>query len=185
MKILMLGNSFTYFHDMPKMLAALTGWDVTAHTRGGAYLHEHLNPEMELGAKTLKALKEEKWDFVVMQEQSKAPIFTKADFLKSVRELTKLIRENGATPVLYATWAYRDGSEKLASTGLSRILMDQGLYDSYHQAAKENQTLVADVGKAFAAMDGLAELLEPDDFHPSEAGSILAATVIAKAIENA
>ena len=63
--------------------------------------------------------------------------------------------------------------------------MDQGLYDSYHQAAEENGALVADVGKAFAAMDGLAELLEPDDFHPSEAGSVLAATVIARTIQNA
>jgi len=183
MRILMLGNSFTYFHDMPKMLAAILGEEVVAHTRGGAFLHEHLDPNEELGAKTLKALKEEKWDYVVMQEQSKAPIFAKKDFLDSVQKLCCLIRENGAKPVLYATWAYREGSEKLASTGLSVPEMDKGLYDSYHATAVENDALIADVGKAHTALRKYADLLEPDDFHPSEAGSILAAETIARVIE--
>lgn len=183
MRILMLGNSFTYFHDMPKMLAAIMGEEVVAHTRGGAFLHEHLDSQAELGAKTLKALKEEKWDYVVLQEQSKAPIFAKEDFLTSVYKLTELIRENGAKPVLYATWAYREGSKKLADTLLSADEMDKGLYESYHQAAAENRTLIADVGKAFAAVREFVDLIEPDDFHPSAAGSILAAETIARVIE--
>ena len=36
MRILMLGNSFTFYNDMPKTLAQLTGAEVVAHTRGGA-----------------------------------------------------------------------------------------------------------------------------------------------------
>ena len=183
MRILMLGNSFTYFHDMPKMLAAVLGEEVVAHTRGGAFLHEHLDPQEELGAKTLRALKEEKWDYVVLQVQSKAPIFARADFMNSVRRLCELIRDNGAKPVLYATWAYRADSEKLASTGLSVSEMDRGLYDSYHAAAEENNALIADVGKVFTALRSYAELLEPDDFHPSAAGSVLAAETIARVIE--
>lgn len=183
MRILMLGNSFTYFHDMPKMLATILGEEVVVHTRGGAFLHEHLDPQAELGSKTLKALKEEKWDYVVMQEQSKAPIFAREDFQDSVRKLCALIRENGAQPLLYATWAYREGSEKLAGTELSFSEMDARLYDSYHAAAEENGTLIADVGKAFAAQRVFADLYEPDDFHPSAAGSILAAETIAREIE--
>lgn len=183
MRILMLGNSFTYYHDMPKMLAAIMGEEVVAHTRGGAFLHEHLDSQAELGAKTLKALKEEKWDYVVMQEQSKAPIFAKKDFMDSVGKLCTLIRENGAKPLLYATWAYREGSEKLESTGLSVPEMDRGLYNSYHEAAETNNALIADVGKAHTALRKYAELLEPDDFHPSAAGSILAAETIARVIE--
>lgn len=183
MRVLMLGNSFTYFHDMPKMLQTILGEEVVAHTRGGAFLHEHLDPNEEMGGKTLKALKEEKWDYVVMQEQSKAPIFAKEDFLNSVHELTELIRENGAKPVLYATWAYREGSKKLADTLLSVEEMDKGLYESYHQAAAENRTLIADVGKAFAAMREFVDLIEPDDFHPTAAGSILAAETLARVIE--
>ena len=69
MRILMLGNSFTYYNDMPSMLADLTGAEVTAHTRGGAHLTEQLNPETEMGAKTLAALENESWDYVAMPEQ--------------------------------------------------------------------------------------------------------------------
>ena len=45
MRILMLGNSFTFANDMPAMLAELTGAEVVHHTRGGARLAEQLNPK--------------------------------------------------------------------------------------------------------------------------------------------
>ena len=35
MRILMLGNSFTFTNEMPQMLAALTGGEVVCHARGG------------------------------------------------------------------------------------------------------------------------------------------------------
>ncbi|MCC8162530.1 MAG: hypothetical protein LIO86_05010 [Lachnospiraceae bacterium] len=34
MRILMLGNSYIFTNDMPKMLAELTGAEVVHHTRG-------------------------------------------------------------------------------------------------------------------------------------------------------
>ena len=184
MRILMLGNSFTYFHDMPRLVAAITGEEVVSHTRGGAFLSEQLNAETEMGAKTLRALKEEKWDYVVMQEQSRGPIAAKESFQKSVRGLCELIRAAGAKPVLYASWAYREGSEKLNGTGMSYAEMAEGLYKSYHEAAEANEALIADVGKGFDAMRGIVDLYESDDYHPSAAGSMLAAHTIARVIEN-
>ena len=38
MRILMLGNSFTFTNNMPQMPAGLTGAQVVHHTRGGAKL---------------------------------------------------------------------------------------------------------------------------------------------------
>ena len=52
MRILMLGNSLTSAQDMPDILAELTGAEVVCHTRGGARLSEHLNPNTRLGART-------------------------------------------------------------------------------------------------------------------------------------
>ena len=63
MRILMLGNSFTFVNDMPAMLAGLTGAEVVHHTRGGARLAEQLNPKTKMGAKTLEALEKERWDY--------------------------------------------------------------------------------------------------------------------------
>lgn len=185
MKVLMLGNSFTYFHDMPKMVAALLNEEVDSVTRGGAYLHQMLDPEDELCAQVMAAIKRQKWDYVVLQEQSNAPALKPELFHPSVDKLCEIIREIGAKPVLYASWAYREGSEKLASTGMSYAEMDQAMYDSYHMAAQRNHALVADVGQAFTALRILIDPYEKtDDYHPSEAGSVLAAHVIARTLKD-
>ena len=65
MRILMLGNSFTFVNEMPKMLAELTGAEVVQHTRGGARLAEQLNPKTKMGGRTQEALQNQKWDYVV------------------------------------------------------------------------------------------------------------------------
>ena len=186
MRILLLGNSFTFYNDMPQMLAQLLSAEVIAHTRGGATLREHLNPETELGQKTLHALREESWDFVVLQEQSIAPVTRREKFLASVRELCPLIRQAGAQPVLYATWAYREGSEKLAKTGLTYEQMSRALAESYRAAAVENNALLAEVGTKFDQARARFELYRPeDDYHPTLAGSHLIAQTLAETIRTA
>ena len=135
MRILMLGNSFTFYNDMPGLLAELTGAEVVFHTRGGARLAEQLNPETEMGARTLEALENEKWDYVILQEQSNAPVTTKEAFLQSVSALCEKARHAGATPILYATWAYQEGSEKMAEMSIGYDVMAAQMSASYHEAA--------------------------------------------------
>ena len=62
----MLGNSYTFVNEMPGMLAELTGAEVVQHTRGGARLAEQLNPKTKMGERTQDALKNQKWDYVVL-----------------------------------------------------------------------------------------------------------------------
>jgi len=183
MKILMIGNSFTYYHKMPRILEKLTGAEVVARAEGNAFLNDHLDPDSPIGAATLKLLTEEKWDYVVIQEYSNGPIFRRDAFFKSVCELCRLARKAGAVPVLYATWAYREGSEKLAGMNMTYSRMADSLSEAYHSAAEENGALVADAGKAFSDLREYAELYAPDDYHPSAAGSLLAAETIARTIE--
>ena len=182
MRILMLGNSFTFFNDMPDMLAESLGAEVVHHTRGGAHLAEQLNPETEMGARTRNALKQETWDYVVLQEYSTGPITGRARFLDSVQRLCEKIRENGATPVLYATWAFKKDGRKLKESGLDYDEMYRGLYDAYHEAGAQNGALVADVGKRFYELSDTENLYASDDYHPNEAGSRVAAETIAAVI---
>ena len=182
MRILFLGNSFTFVNNLPDVVGAMLSCETVSHTRGGARLSEQLNPETEMGSKTLKALKEERWDYVVLQEQSFAPVGNKESFKKSVHALAALIRENGAIPVLYATWAYREGSEKLKKTGLTYGEMDKALFDSYHEAAYETGAIVADAGRLFTAVRKTINPYGEDDYHPSQAGTALAAHAICSAI---
>ena len=178
----MLGNSFTFFCDMPNMLAEILGAEVVHHTRGGAHLAEQLNPETEMGARTQTALRHEKWDYVVLQEYSTGPIVSPERFYDSVRKLCLQIRRNGATPLLYATWAFKKNGKKLAESGLDYEDMFRELYETYHQAADENDALIADVGRAFFEYGGEGELYASDDYHPSPLGSGLAAETIATQI---
>lgn len=184
MRILMLGNSFTFFNDMPEMLAKITKAEVIVHTRGGARLAEQYNPLTQMGACTLKALTEEKWDYVVMQEMSNAPIVSRHSFLKSVSILSNKIRQSGAVPVLYATWAYRKNSNKMNSMKCSYDEMYQLMYIAYHEAAVENNALVVDVGKAFYALSDKKNLYTDDGCHPNEEGSKLAARLLAEVMLN-
>ena len=182
MRILMIGNSFTYYNDMPRILSAMLGEEVVSFTRGGAYLSAHLDAEDEMYQPTHKALAEEKWDYVILQEQSNAPMTKREAFQESAKGLCDLIHQNGAKPLFYATWAYKDGTEKLASMGVGYDEMLQGLYDSYHAAAESNHALIADVGLAFRDVRDIVELYCEDAFHPSPAGSVLAAATIAAVI---
>lgn len=184
MRILMLGNSFTFTNNLPQMLAGLTGAEVVHHTRGGARLSEHLNPGTKLGAQTQAALKNERWDYVVLQEMSHGPITTPKSFFSSVKLLCEQIRENGAVPVLYATWAYQKGGDKLAAKGWDYDDMARSMSEAYHRAAQENHALIADVGQRFYELSDTQDLYAPDGVHPNEPGSRIAAQTIAAVIQS-
>ncbi len=184
MRILMLGNSFTFAHDMPSMLAELTGAEVLQITRGDAYLAEQLDPQTTTGERTRAALEEKHWDYVILQEMSYGPITSRDCFFKSVSRLCDWIREKGAVPILYATWAYQKDSQAMADMGISYEDMAAGLEDAYHEAAEQNHALVADVGRRFYELAETQDLYARDGQHPSKAGSHLAAQVIAEAIRS-
>lgn len=178
----MLGNSFTSTNNMPQMLAKLTGAEVVCHTRGGARLAEHLNPATRLGARTQTALKAEKWDYVILQEMSNGPITSPERFLNSVEKLCQLIRKNGAVPILYATWAYRNNCAKLTAMGMEYDEMFQRMHDGYHRAAEKNNALIADVGQRFYELADTQNLYANDGVHPNEHGARIAAETIATVI---
>ena len=182
MRILMLGNSFIFVNNLPAALARLTGAEVVHHTRGGARLAEHLNPGTKMGSLTRTALQNEKWDYVVLQEMSNGPITSKKSFLKNVGLLCEQIRENGAAPVLYATWAYQRGGKQLESFGMDYDEMYRKMYEAYHEAAEANHALIADVGKRFYELADERELFAADGCHPNEEGSRIAAETIASVI---
>ena len=182
MKVLFLGNSYTYFNDLPAMireLAAKAGIDLITDsvTRGGAYLHQFADPADELYEKWKAVYEKDTWDYVVFQNQSFHPVKDPAAFRQAALDMKKLLKP-GQKILFYQTWAYKYGSDKLAGTGLAYDEMLTRMVASYGAAADAAGGEAVPVGQAFAEVRALhpeIELYNPDGSHPSPAGTYLAA----------
>ena len=188
-RLLMLGNSFTFFNEMPSRFlqpmlnAARLNVQVTAVTRPNYYLHQYFDESLEAGQAVRALLREQHFDFVLIQEQSNLPIADPPAFYRSVRVLNRLIRESGATPWLYQTWGYGAGNEDLAQFGENTQQMEMKLRASYQAIGRELSIPVAPVGAAMTrALDlGVADLYnQQDHYHPSAVASeMIAKTLMA------
>ena len=106
LSILFIGNSHTYFNDMPLMVkrrADNAGFScrVTMLAHPGWYLSRHAE-EPDVRFNILYG----KYDYVVMQEHAH-PFGPEEGFLNAAAALSKMTREAGSTPVIYECWAER------------------------------------------------------------------------------
>ncbi len=181
LRILFVGNSYTYFNNLPQMLSGLAASakppqtiETEMITVGGATLKS-----LWAGGKPQAALASGKWNYVVLQEQSTlgptrmvdgvVQINDPKDFQASVRTIDPEIKKAGAKPLLYMTWARKDTPEKQSL-----------LTDAYQNIGKELGDKVAPVGLAWqAALKARPdlELHVADKSHPNPSGSYLAACV--------
>ena len=183
MRILMLGNSLTTANNMPQMLEKRLDAEVFVHARGGARLAEQLNPETKMGARTIQALQENRYDYVVLQEMSHGPVTAPERYKDSVRGLAAMIREADAEPVIYATWAFRPGCEKLSKLGMDAEEMHQMMQETFAEVGAECEVPTANAGEVFRERGFRENLYAPDGVHPSETGSRIAAETIAMLIQ--
>ncbi len=182
-KILFLGNSFTYYNDLPAIVERLSCGELECHsiTRGGAYLNAYKTPSDELRGRLDELLSEHQYDYVVLQEQSLNAITDLGDYLSSVKNIASLV---GNTKILlYQTWSYAEGSKILKRAGLSYAEMADGLENAVSRAAREIGAQVIPVGRVFANVckhRPEIALYDDDGLHPSERGSFIAACVFAR-----
>lgn len=190
-QVLFIGNSFTYFNDMPftflnmaKTLEPDSRVESIAY--GGYSLAQYADEETEVGKLVISKIVSYEWDYVVLQEQSLIPCISPDDFVKSVKKLAGIISQIGAKIVLYETWAYEDGSQKLGETNMTYDEMSKKLKDAYEKAAEEANAVIAPVGDIFSYVnhsEHIVNLLNRNDqYHPSTSGSYLAACVIFRTI---
>lgn len=185
-RILFLGNSYVYYNDLPTMLTNLAlsgGHDlfVDSITKGGAMLDEFLCEDSELCSTLADKLRDEKWDFVVLQEQSQIPALIdkrKELMYPSIRLLNKKIKDNGGKTVLFMTWGRHFGD---AENGFEDFeSMQEALKVGYTIISAEIKALLAPVGIAWSkakSMDDNMALWVEDCSHPSVMGTYLTACV--------
>jgi len=130
MRVAFVGNSYTYFNDLPTVLAtlaALTPARIDLRhsqvTPGGTSLADHANCSKASGAATAAMIAEAPgWDYVVLQDQSQTPGggkdgdsgdgvgVARAKSIAALRAFyAPAIAAARATPVLYSTWGRHGG----------------------------------------------------------------------------
>ena len=135
-KILFIGNSYTYFNELwnlvknvcEKYNIKISVEEVTS----GGYTLEKMNDVNDLfGNKVNSKLNENKYDVVVLQEQSFRPCIDKELFFEAVRNLHKKINRNGARTLLYETWGRKEGSVDLEKRNMTSNEMFSRLIEAY------------------------------------------------------
>jgi hypothetical protein len=168
--VLFIGNSFTYYHDLPKMISELAkaGKQRPLHyereTPGGCTLEKHWKD-----GKALAKIQSRKWDFVVLQDHSTAALLKKDSLFNHGRKFDAEIKKRGSKTILYMTWA------------LQNTPGDQpAISKAYLDLSKELKVQIAPVGNAWDAAlmaDKKLVLHEKDKKHPNATGTYLAACV--------
>lgn len=184
LSILFIGNSFTFYNDMPTALfqkiCESGGYKVkiTSVTNGGHYLSEFADPSDQYGMMVRARLAKNKYDIVILQEQSGCPIKNPGRFYDGVRTLAELIKANGAEIWLYETWGYKAGYSKLETHGGDTATMEMKLRAAYSAIADEVGAKVVYAGIAMLDVhtnNPAINVYRDDLFHPSAIGSSVVA----------
>ncbi len=177
LKILFVGNSYTHVNNLPQITSLISDHVGTklitrASTLGGAKLKEHWLGQR--GLKTKEIIKKGNFDIVVLQGFSMSTIEFPDTLTKYAKLLCDLIKETGAKPFFYLTWA----REKVPQ-------FQKIINDVYNKIALENGATIVPVGKAWRLAQKLRpniKLFRKDGSHPSELGTILTAAVFVATI---
>ncbi|MES2478871.1 MAG: T9SS type A sorting domain-containing protein [Bacteroidota bacterium] len=184
-RVLFLGNSYTYFNDLPKMLAdmAISTGDTLiydSNTPGGHSIGDHSFNTVSLGK-----IMAGNWDFVVLQGQSFELTSTtpeKYPYLLAKRLDSIINKYNDcAETVYYMTWGRKYGDPSSCPTVpylCTYEKMDSIIHRNYMWLTDTTDAIVSPVGAVWRSIRKsypLIDLYQSDESHPSVAGTYAAA----------
>lgn len=171
LRILFIGNSYTFYNDMPQQLRqlALSGGEIRIAqvervVVGGRNLKQHWEDTVARAA-----IAKGDWDYVVLQEHSLGALQAADTMRKYMGLFDAEVRKVGAHTMLYMTWARQVKPE--TQKEITRV---------YTSIGRELGALVVPVGLAWEQVQRTYPtlvLFDPDGSHPNAKGSYLAACV--------
>lgn len=107
-RVLFVGNSYIYYNNLPQMVSLLSDSLNTKiickkSTYGGSTLGDHWNSRK--GLRTRQILEEQKFDIVIIQDNSMWPLEHADSVFMFGKLLCDLIKSKNAVPYLYNTWS--------------------------------------------------------------------------------
>lgn len=186
-RALFVGNSYTYFNDLPKMVAdmALSTGDTLIYdssTPGGYTLQGHSTNGTTLGKITSNT-----WDYIALQEQSQRPSFPISQVQSNVfpyaRTLDSIINlsDSCTETIFFMTWGRKNGDASNCAFFPPLCTyegMDSLLNLRYRMMTDSNDAILSPVGALWNYIrqnHPSIELYTADESHPSLAGSYAAA----------
>jgi len=171
-KILFIGNSFTYVNDVPSILAWMVKkqqpnyhFQIVSFTLPSYTLMQHAErPEIN------NLLSKQSWNFVVLQDQSGAAFRGQSSINESFETLMPLIKAAKAKPLAVMTWA--DRGHNTDQSVISQTYRRTGQYLNINVLPVGD--LFFHVQEQYPAIG----LYSEDDHHPTIAGSYLYALVV-------
>lgn len=173
LSVLFVGNSLTATNDLPGMVASLTEAAGVERFRydevsaGGVALEDHWND-----GRAVAAIEGARWDVVVLQQGPSTLESSRLNLIEWAGRFADKIRERGGRPALYMVWPEAGGDWDAVTR-------------SYTDAAVANDAMLFPAGEALRDIhdhEPALTIFGADEFHPSRAGTYLAALVIVGAL---
>jgi hypothetical protein len=174
-RVLFVGNSLTYFNDLPGTAAHLASsgsdsMEVESVALANFALIDHATGKSE----AVDVIRRGGWDYVVLQQGPSSLPISRDTLILGTQLLSSDIRAVGARPAELMVWPTEDNPAAF-----------DAVRDSYQQAALAVDGLFLPAGEAWRAawaVDPTLSLYGSDGFHPSELGTYLSALVVYEGI---
>ena len=171
-KVLMIGNSFTFYWNLPQVLETMfdssnINIKVDQKTIGGSKLKEHW------GYNKVESYNIKDYEFVVLNDHSTFPLNNIDTCSKYINLFTNYINKHNGQTFIYGTWEY-PYLKKISS------LRSYNTMDILDSLARLNNSKYVPVGNAFSYVEKNhpnINLYMDDHKHPSPNATYLAACV--------
>lgn len=194
--VLFIGNSFTGANYLPTALQALAqanGKELSfeAQVKNGTSLYQHWE-----SGEAQQQIRSRNWDFVILQDASASALEHPDKTLNYGRRFADMITKQGATTLLFETWAYKGVPawvDRLEDNNEKQQYVDfiPAMYDAtnalYRKLAETSSGQIVPVAEAWHEMGRInpgVELHAEDRSHPSEMGTYMTALVFYRALFN-
>lgn len=185
-KILFIGNSSTYYNDMPNMVKGLASAngrnvDIQSITAPNYKLYQFASEGSVYYTQIVNTLKGNHFDYVVLQDHRDVIIQNPTQTEEALSKLMPSITASGAQAVLYETQADFAGKSFVIDSFnffLGHTEMQYYMTKNYFSVANKLNVTVSPVGVNYTRCKTLypeINLYDTDMHHPSPAGSYLAA----------
>ena len=169
-RVLFIGNSLTYFNEMPwlteevaRSLRVKPALRTDFSGRSGATLRQHWQR-----GRAVQALREVRYDYVVLQPQGTEIMRPEAETFRYAKLLDEEIRRSGAKTLLFLNWSTASHKQADYNRQFARL-------------AAELKAPVAPVGIVWESLRREGVKLD-DGHHPNVVGSYVNACVFVAAI---